>query len=134
MLAESYSQMIKKLLSFDKLVTEGEEINSILTVVVILLNYLTEAQGMSLLNSVFESCSSSNQTEAFFILLGTCLDEVISQDIILVKEDKAKLKIMACVKVFSLVFKWLIQRVDYFLLSRAATPELLAEIAGVLPE
>ena len=54
-------------------------------------------------------------------------------DIVLVKEDKSKLKIMACVKVISLVFKWLIQRVDYFLLSKSATPDLLSEIAGILP-
>lgn len=59
MVAETYSQIIKKLLSIDKLVTEGTEIDDIVTVTLILMTYLSEAQAMSLLNSVFESCLSS---------------------------------------------------------------------------
>lgn len=84
---------------------------------------------MTLLNSVFEACLTSQETEAFFIILGTCLDQIISQDILLIKEDKIKLKLAACIKVFTVVFKWLINRVDFFLLSKSASPELLAEIA-----
>jgi len=43
MLSETFTLIIKKLLSFEKLVTQGEEIDNIVTVTLILMTYLSEA-------------------------------------------------------------------------------------------
>jgi len=53
----------------------------------------------------------------------------------LIREESSKLKIEACVKVISITLKWINQRVDFFLLSKSASIEVLNEIATqIIPE
>jgi hypothetical protein len=134
LIAQSFSLAMKKILSFEKIVTQGEEIDDLVANTLILMNYLPEEQGRSLMNSVFESCSTSSETEAFFVILETCLDQLLSQDILIVPKDYSlKEKKKACVTVFQVCFRWLIHKAEYFLLSASAKKEQLEAIAQVVP-
>lgn len=110
LISEVYDQLVKKVLSLSQEVRDGQMIEDLITIIIILSSYINESKVAALATSVFHCCSVNRNSEAFFILLETSLAQVYSNEL----ELGYKLSSWKASKILKALFKWLTAKIDTF--------------------